>query len=830
MNNLVKKLIPFFAGVIVLAIFSMFYFSPAAFNGQTLDQYDVNQAAGTQTEIKKYSASEGREMLWTGAMFGGMPTFQVYNGGGETYNFVQLTAYNGMRLFQSITSSYGLLFAGCLGFYFLLLVLGVDWRLSLIGSILYGLNTSNMIWLHAGHVNKVFVINLLAPTLAGILLIFKGRYAWGAALTALFTSMQLLANHVQITYYFYILIVFLVGFYLADAIKNKAIPAFAKSAVTLGVAVLLGVLPNAVKLWTTLDYSSSSIRGKSEVANTQKGAGVDGLSRDYAFDYSLGKMESFSLLVPNFMGAESGKSFAEDRESETSKELQKMASARKINEEQFQQLAQASTTYWGEMASAGGSFYWGAALFFLFVLSILQLKDINRWWAVASLAFILMVTWGKNFAGFNYFLFDTLPMFNKFRDSKMIISLAHIFIVAFGILGLNEFLKNNENKEAKQKNLYIALGVAGGLSLLAYLYGMMGSMIGANDKELQEAVPQLLTAMMKDRATLLQADALRSLLYIVLAGGLLWFANRSERSATMNWVFMVLVSAICLFDIVGVNKRYLSSEDFKSPNKSKALTTPREVDKQIMSDKALSFRVLDLSRGGNPFADAITSHFHKSVGGYHAAKLQRYQDVVEKYFMQSKDGLPMNICGMLNTKYIITTDQANKPVSIPVPEACGNAWFVKSFQVVENGQDELDSLKNLKPKDKAILQKAYASSIEGLNIQHDSTNTIALTKYVPDDMSYTYTTKTEQLAVFSEVYYPNGWNLYLDGQKSDLPLMKVDYTLRGIKLPAGQHTLQMKFEPASYYKGQMVARIGNILLSLLFFAGLFFWYKEQREK
>jgi hypothetical protein len=830
-NPFVKLFGTTFIAILALAAFSMFYFSPAAFDGKTLDQYDVNQAFGTQTEIKNYSQKEGREMLWTNGMFAGMPTFQVYNSGGNTYNFLQLTAYNGMRMFNSITSSYGLLFAGCLGFYFLLIVMGLDWRISILGAILYGLNTSNMIWLHAGHVNKVYVLTLLAPTLAGILLIFKGRYLWGAAVTALFTSMQLLANHVQITYYFYLLIGVLAIFYLLEAIRDQKLPNFAKSVGVLAIAVVLGVLPNAVKLWTTLDYSKASIRGTSEIANREKGAGVDGLSRDYAFNYSLGKLESFSVLVPNFMGAESGEAFVNDENSESYKTIMNLVRTKKVGEEQAQNLAQATTTYWGDMASAGGAFYWGAGLFFLFVLGFLQVDFVKKWWALVSLLLILMISWGKNFAFFNYALFDYLPMFNKFRDSKMIISIAHIFIVAIGMAGLWRFLNSDEDKSVKQKRLYIALGVSAGAAVFAYLYGMMGTLAGANDEMIKEAVPQLYSALLKDRAGILQADALRSLLYIVAIGAVLWAATRLERSALLNWAMITVIGLACIFDVVGINKRYLANEDFKNSRAQRDLTTPRPVDKEIMTEQKANenqpFRVLDLSRGSNPFADAIPSHFHHSMGGYHAAKIQRYQDVVEKYL--NNPGVALNIYGMFNTKYIIS-QQEQGPVKLPNSEACGNAWFVKSYQIVESAQAELDSLANLKPKEKAVLQATYAKSLEGLNIQYDSTNYIKMTKFIPDDLTYEYNAKTAQFAVFSEIYYPNGWNIYLDGQKTDLPVMKVNYTLRGVKLPEGKHTLQMKFEPSSYYKGQTIARIGNILLTLLFAVGFYFMLRGVAKK
>jgi hypothetical protein len=828
MNNpYIKFFGPHLIAVVILMLFSMFYFSPAAMDGLTIGQSDVIQAGGTQAEIKKFSAQEGREMLWTNGIFAGMPTFQVYNSGGNTLNYIQRTAYDGMRMFQSVTSSYGLLFAGCLGFYFLLISLGVDWRISILGGILYGLNTSNMIWLHAGHVNKIYVLTLLAPTLAGILMIFRGKYLWGAAITALFTSMQILANHIQITYYFYILIAILALVYFVEALKNKTIAAFGKSIVTLGLAALLGILPNMVKLWTTYDYAKSSIRGKSEVKSQQKEAGIDGLSKDYSFDYSMGKMETFSLLVPNFMGADSGHAFAEDEDSESSKAIKNLGNGRKLSDEDFQQLASMTTAYWGEQASAAGAFYFGAALVFLFFLGFFQMNNAIKWWSIASIAVILMISWGKNFGALNFFLFDHFPMFNKFRDSKMIISIAHVIVVLMAILGLNRFFSNETSREVKQKQLYMALGTSSGLVVCALLYGMFGQHVGQYDEEIRKNVPELMSAIQKDRSAYLQSDALRSLMYIVLTAGLLWFLNKGEeKTATMKLVLSFLVGLICLIDVVGIDKRYLANDDFQATKKINQFAEPRAVDKTIMADKDLSFRVLDLSRGGNPFSNALASNFHKSMGGYHAAKMMTYQDVVEKYL--NNPGEALNVYGMFNTKYIITK-QGNADVALPIKETCGNAWFVKSFQLVDNAQTELDSLKNLKPKEKAILQVTNAKNLEGFNIQYDSTNTIKMTKYIPDDMTYTYNAKTEQLAIFSEIYYPNGWTVTIDGQKIDNAIMRANYTLRAMKLPAGQHTLQMKFEPESYYKGQLISRIGNILLSILFFAGLFFLIKGIKK-
>ena len=462
-NRFVKLFLPYIIGTVVLALFSMVYFSPAAFDGKTLGQSDVVQATGSQAEILKYNKSEGHEMLWSNGMFGGMPTFQVYNSGGETYNYLQKFVYNWLKLGQSVTSSYGLLFAACFGFFLLMMTLKIDWRLGLVGAILYGLSTSHMILIEAGHVNKMYVLAFLAPTLAGILLIFQEKYLWGAAVTALFTSLQVFGNHPQITYYFFLLIGILGIAKAVDAVREGQIGAWSKSIATLVVAVVIGVLPNIVKLWSTYEYAKHSIRGKNEITTDEKKAGDDGLTKEYAFGWSLGKAESFSLIAANYMG--NGESFVSDESSATFNALTKMP------EKQAQQLAQGASTYWGEQPFTTGNVYYGAALMMLFFLGFYSLKDSLKWWSLASLLFLVMISWGKHFSVVNYFLFDYFPMFNKFRSVNMANNLGHVIVVAIGMLGLQRFIWGEESKEEKQKNLIWAVGTIASLLVVALVYG-----------------------------------------------------------------------------------------------------------------------------------------------------------------------------------------------------------------------------------------------------------------------------------------------------------------------------------------------------------------------
>jgi Bacterial membrane protein YfhO len=724
-----------------------------------------------------------------------------------------------------VSSPLGLLFAAMLGMYILLISFRTDWRLSIAGAILYGLSTTHMILMEAGHVNKMLVLAFLPPTLAGIMQIYKGKYLRGAAATAIFTCMQVMANHLQITYYFFILIALYGIFALVEAVRNGAIKGFVMASAIAAASVVLGIMPNVAKLWTTLDYSQECIRGKSDLKplKDEPAKADDGLTKDYAFgQWSLGKMETFSLLIPNFMGGDAAQSFAITEEGQLEPKYRFIQSIKDPNMQQ--EVAQAASHYWGAQSFVSGAWYYGAALILLFFLGFFTLRGAMKWWSLASLGLIFMIAWGQNLAGFNFFLFDHFPMFNKFRDPKMIIGIGHILIVSMGIFGLQRYLSDDLTKEEKQKAIYSALATVGGLIAFAILYGMTATLVGPSDAIFEAQYPEFIRTLRADRADLLTSDAYRSLMFVLLVGGLLWAHNRYG----INKLAVVAgVIALALFDVIGVDKRYLASDKFQEPRTLKAAATARPVDTQIMADKELSFRVVDFSRGGNPFANALPSYFHKSIGGYHAAKLMIFQDLVDRYLSNPNEA--MHLYGMLNTKYIITSGQNNQPQAMKLPEQCGNAWFVKSFKVVKDANEEMDSLKNLKPKESAVLQEKFAKNIAGMNIQYDSLNFIKLEKYVPDRLTYKFKANSEQLAMFSEVYYPQekGWKVTINGQPADL--MRANYLLRAVKIPQGEGTIEMVFEPKSYYTGQTIARIGSILLTLLFAGALYLYFKKEDE-
>ena len=820
-NQYLKLLLPHLISVVALVLFALIYFSPAAFDGKVLQQSDTLQADALQSERIAYAKKEGRDILWTNSMFAGMPIYQGVTG--ETYNIPTKILQNVMFLGDVTNGSYTfpLLFTCLFCAYLMFVMLGVNWKYALAGSLLFGVSSTHIILIEAGHTNKVMALAYLAPLLGSILMVFRGRYLLGGALVAVFASLEFGANHIQITYYFLLLLAILGIVKFIQALKEGEMAHFAKAAATLVVTIGLGFLTVLPQVWTQYDYAAETIRGKSDLVSAETGTKKEGLTKDYAFSWSIGKLESFSFLMPNFMGSDSGEYFARDPESESLKALRSMG-----NNPQVNNLAQATTKYWGDQPFTSGAVYYGAVILLLFFLGVFLLKTSLRNWILASMAVIAVIGWGKNFAVVNYFLFDYFPFFNKFRSVGMVFGIGHLLLVALGILGLKAFLNPETDAEKRKKSLLYAAATVGGLCVLALLYSFMGTLAGPNDDQIAKSAPQLLGAIRADRAGLIQGDAFRSLFFVLAAAGVLF---ASLRMSFNPMITIALVTLLGLADMIGVDKRYLSNDDFVTQTRSKQNTAPRPVDTQIMQDKDLSYRVLDLSRGGNPFANGFASFYHKSIGGYYAAKLMIFQEVVDRYM--SKGGATFQqILNMLNTRYIIqgSEEKGAQPQAARNPDALGNAWFVKNYTIVENANAEMDSLENLQPLQTAIIQKKFAENLNGLNIKYDSANSIKLTNYVPDFMTYETKAATEQLAVFSEIYYPEakGWHAYIDGNRV-AGVLKADYLLRALRVPAGDHKLEMRFEPSAYSTGNALARVGSALVMLLLLGALYWTFKKK---
>lgn len=801
-----KKFLPHLIAVVVLLLVSAFYFSPNAFNGKVLRQGDNDKARGMQTEVREYLAKEGKAPNWTNSAFGGMPAFQIYSpaSGNLTMPF-----YKTLFLWADITAVWVQVFVAMFCMYLLLSVLGADWRVGIFGAVAFGITSYNIDILEAGHTTKMAALALAPGVFAGMILAFNNRLILGGGVTALFVAMQLYANHVQITYY----TLLLCGLYfiaqLVHAFQHKTFLNWGKSLGIIVFAISLGFLCNLSRMWSTYEYSQETIRGRSELSS-KSGRG-SGLDPEYQFGWSYGIGESLTLMVPHANGGGANEII---RNTAFLDLVTKGASS--VEKEQAAQQTSAYY-YWGTQPFVGTAIYFGAIVCFLFFLGAFLVPGNVKWWLLSGGIFSLTLAWGGNFF-FNYVLNEILPMFNKFRAVSMALGLAQLCFAALAALGLQKLYDGDIALEKKRKALYYAAGISAVFCLIA---AFRSPEAGPNDGQLAaqlkfEGLSQLLA---DDRSALARSDAFRSLGLIALAAALIWLSLRGTVKAG---IAVLGITVLALGDHWVICNRNLNTNKYESKRNATAAPQPQAFDLKIKEDKALSYRVLDLSRGGIA-GNATTSYFHKSLSGYHAAKLQRYQEVVDT-FLGEDLGKNLHIVGMFNGKYIVT----QKGDVIPNEKACGNAWFVNSYEVLPTGDAELHALGTIDPKTKAVVQQSAASSLQGLNLIPDSTAQIRLTNYHPDKMQYEYSAKSEQLALFSEIYYPpaKGWTCYLNGEKTN-DFIKADYLLRAMRLPAGNNMkLEMRFEPQSYYTGGKIATAASILTLLLFLGGLFLLFRN----
>lgn len=792
-----KKLLPHLIAIFALAAVAAFFFAPNAFGGKVLAQPDNDKARGMQTEIQHYLEKDGAAPLWTNSAFGGMPTYQIYapiEGNYTTY------IYKAMLFWTDIMAViWTQVFLAMFCMYLLLMALKADWRVAIFGALAFGITTYNVDILEAGHTTKMIALALAPGVLAGLVLTFNGRLMLGGGLLALFLAIQIYANHVQITYYTLIISGIYFVAKLLEAFREKNIKSWAIALSITGLALVMGFAANTSKLWPTYEYSQETIRGVSELSS-KKSKG-DGLDKDYLFGWSYGIEESLTLLVPHFAGGGAGESYKDTK---------------LYNAVSPQVRSQIKGLYYtGEQSFVGTAIYFGAIIFFLFIFGAFLVPGEVKYWLLAGGLLMISIAWGKHFF-LNDIFYDYLPMFKKFRAVSMALGVAQMCFALLAALSLQRVNDPSISIDQKKRALWWATGITGGICILALL---LGSTSGQYDNALQQE-PALLSLLQEDRASMLRSDVFRSLAFVAIAAGLLWLYLQGRLKAGLT---VILITLFSLIDNWMVCSRTLSSDKYTTQQASIAPPKEEAFDSQIKQDPDPHYRVLDLARGGIT-GNATTSYFHKSLSGYHAAKLQRYQEVVDS-FLNVNLGQNMHIVGMFNGKYIVT-QQGEVSRN---PEACGNAWFVNNFTILPTADAELHALGALKPKETAIVHQDYAESLKGFTIQADSTAEIRLVSYHPDVMTYEYSCATDQLAVFSEIYYPpgKGWKCFLNGQPAP-DFIKADYLLRAMRLPAGQkQRLEMRFSPRSYYLGENISRIASLLILLLFAAGLYWWYRNH---
>ena len=788
--------------ILSFIIVTMIYFHPLI-EGKALNQSDITQVKGMAKELQDFRNNADKEVIWTNSMFGGMPGYMItviY-----PYNLVRYIHYYLRAIFHPAA----MLFLYLLGFYILLKSLKIKHWLTIAGAIAFGLSSYFLIIIKAGHTSKAYAIGYLAIVFAGMLLAYRNKPLGGSLLFALGLSLNLHVNHLQITYYGFLMAIVYVIVKAIYAIREGEVPGFLKSSVYLLAGAIIAVGMNSSRLYTTWEYSKETIRGPSELTEHEANQ-TSGLDKDYVVQWSQGINETFTLLIPGFMG--SSTSTNPDTDSESYELL------RQNNVQNPRNILNQIILYWGDKPATEGPYYFGAIVVFLFVLGLFVVKGPIKWWLLIVAILSILMAWGRHFMGFTSFLLDYLPLYNKFRAPEMTLVMAAFAFPLLGFLGLNQVLAGKTDKKEFLKSFKWALGITGGIALLFFAVpGMAGSFTSQFDQYYPD---WLLPGIYADRKEMLRNDAFRSLVFILLGAGTiyLWYLKKIKTNLAI-----VAIGVLILIDLWAVDKRFLNNEDFVPKRQAENPFPLTPADKEILKDEDLYYRVLPLQ---NPWQDARASYYHKNVGGYHAAKLRRYQELIT-YHLQpelqqmvqrlqsgvtSMDSVfrSLEAINMLNTKYIIY-DLNAMPLYNPL--ALGNAWFVDNYNLVENADEEIDAMNSFDPQHTAIVDNRFAEYLTGKNFNKDENGFINLTEYEPNYLKYEFKADSEQLAVFSDIYYDKGWNAYIDGEK--VPHFRVNYVLRGMVIPAGEHLVEFKFEPKSYYVGNRVSFASSFLFILL---------------
>lgn len=825
-----KKFLPDLIAILTFIVISFIYFFPAITEDRILFQHDTVAGAGAGQEAKEYYERTGERTRWTNALFGGIPTYQMspsYDST-EPLTFVQ-------KVYHLFLPNYvWLTFIMMLGFYILLRAFGIPAWLAGLGGIIWGFSSYFFILIAAGHIWKFITLAYIPPTIAGIVLAYRKKYLLGGIITALFMAMQILSNHVQMTYYFLFVILFMVGAFFEDAWRKKELPQFFKATGVLIVAGLIGVSINLSNLYHTYEYSKETMRGKSELK--YEGAAAkqtsSGLNRDYITQWSYGIGETFSLLVPNVKGGAS---------VPLSRSEKAMEKANPMYSSLYSQLTQ----YFGDQPMTSGPVYVGAFVLMLFILGCFIVKGPMKWALLGATIFSILLSWGKNFMGLTDFFIDYIPMYNKFRAVSSILVIAEFTIPLLAIFTLKEILTKPELLKEKLKYIYISFGLTGGLALLFAIAPRLffPTYIPGNEMAaLQNALPAdqlspIIANLEEMRVHLFTSDAWRSF-FIVTIGTLLLLAyNAKKLKAT--WT-VAAIALLCLGDMWSVNKRYLYDEQFIPKSEQTATFRKTQTDELILQDPSLDYRVLNFA--GNTFEENNTSYWHKSVGGYHAAKLRRYQEMIDHHIakemqaayqevataggqMDSVNSAKFPVLNMLNTKYFIfPAGQQGQTVPIENPYTFGNAWFIDKIQYVNNANEEIDAIGQVDLQQTAIVDSKFKEALQGVNEGYkDSLSTIRLTSYEPNQLVYETSSPQDGIVVFSEIYYP-GWTATIDGKPADIA--RADYILRAMNVPAGKHTIEMRFDPQSLHITEGIA-YGAMALLLVGVIILIWIYRKK---
>lgn len=789
-----ETLKPFVFSLAIVLIFFLtviIYFQPML-DGKVLGQHDVVQYIGMSKELNDYRDNTGEEALWTNRMFSGMPGYLI----SVTYDNLISVVHSVFNLDKDHPQMLAFMYFLC--FFIALLLLKIPIWLSMLGAFFYGFSSYFFIIIEAGHITKAIALSYMPVIIAAVVATYRGKVLLGASIFSLFLGLQIMINHLQITYYTMFILLFFFGFYVYECVKEKKLQSLIKPSLVLIAGVILAIMTNFGALYMTYDHGKDTMRGAPELSHNVEEQ-TRGLDKSYATSYSYGITETFNLLIPNYVGG------ASQTKLDDNSNLFKTLVQNGVSAHEARNIISHAPTYWGAQPFTSGPVYIGAIVVFLFVFGLFIIQGSVKWWLLSATIFSIMIAWGSNFMLLVDPMLDYFPGFNKFRTISMILVIPQFTMPLLAVLALHRFFteQDAEQKSLMFKKLLYSVYVVGGLILMLLLFDGMRSYTGSVDAQLKNAWPDwLIDALHADRKQLFVSDAWRSLGIIALSFGVL----AAVRFQKLRYMPAVLVlTAICFIDLWPVNKRYLNDDNFVTPrqvqNNYFALS---EADKIIKQDPDMYYRVMNMA---NPFNDAVTSYHHFSIGGYHGAKLQRYQDMIDFHLSR----MNMDVYNMLNTKYFIIQDrESGRKFPQKNHEALGNAWFVDSVRFVPNPDAEIDALYSFNPAQTAIVDERFRDMISQKEYIQDSAAVIKLTSYAPNHLQYEVHTAEHALAVFSEIYYAKGWNAYLNGEH--VPHIRVNYILRAMEIPAGTHTIDFKFEPRMYYIGNRVSFISSLIL------------------
>lgn len=797
-----NKFLPFAIAIIVFAIASVLYFNPVL-SGKQIKQSDITQFIGMSKDVKEYRAEKGEEPYWLDNAFSGMPAYQV-----SAYYPNDFVRYID-RVIRFLPRPADYLFLYFLSFFVLLTALKVDWKLAILGSLSFGFSTYLIIIFGAGHNAKAHAIGYMPMVIAGVIYIFRKRYLLGFVLTALAMALEIYSNHPQMTYYlgFCLLILAIVEF--IEAFKTRTLPVFLKQSLVLVAAMLIGIGANSTRLLAMKEYADYSTRGKSELTITPEGTPKEkstGLDKNYITEYSYGIAETFNLMIPRFMG---GGTVEELGENSNFYQILEQNAGRSVAKDYSSQVL----TYWGKQPIVEAPAYIGAIVFFLFFLGVFLVKGRLKYWLVAATIFSIVLSWGKNFSIITDFFIDYIPLYNKFRAVSSIQVVAELCVPLLGILALKEFFSSETTSEEKENAVKKAFYIVGGISLLFLLFGSsLFAFEGLRDAQyigIEKQLPGIIDALISDRKSMLFNDSLRSLLLVLAVAGMLWFYLKGKLKQVP---VLIVLGGLIIFDLVSIDTNYVNKEDFTSARRVQKPFTATKADIEILKDKGY-YRVANFSV--SPMQDGSTSYFHNSIGGYHAAKMKRYQELFDYQIAKNN----MEVLNMLNTKYFIISDEQFQEN----PEANGNAWFVTSLKEVDSANEEIIALDSLRTKTEAVINsKEFKVGVDAF--EKDSTATISLKKKDLTELVYESNTSSNQFAVFSEIYYKDGWKAYIDGES--VPYYRVNYILRGLNVPVGKHTITFKYEPTVIKTGSLLSMFCYALLLIVPIG----WFMIKRRK